>query len=87
LILSVRNRPEGESVEQFCEKHYGHLGGDPDRMGSDLIKRYYRIVSEYPPDHVFEMPSRLAPWVKVKARVLFGAAALWPRRRKPSKKA
>jgi hypothetical protein len=67
LILSVRNRPEGESVETFCGKNYARLGGDPEKMGNDLIKRYYRIVSEYPPDHVFEIPpSRPTPWGAVK---------------------
>jgi hypothetical protein len=86
LILWIRNRPEGESVEDFCEKNYARLGGDPDKMGADVIKRYYGVVSEYPPDHVFEMPSRFHPWVKVKVRALSGTAALWPRKRKPSKK-
>ena len=84
LILSVRNRPQGQSVEEFCERNARTLGGDLDKMGADLAKRYHRIVGEYPPDEVFDLPSRW-PGVTVKARALFGSAALWPRKPKGSK--
>lgn len=87
MILSVRNRPEGQSIEEFCERNAQTLGGDPDKLGADVIRRYHRIVSEYPPDTVFEVPSRYFPGLTTKARALFGTAALWPRTRKPSKKA
>jgi hypothetical protein len=83
LVWSVRHRPEGQSIEEFCEQNAERLGGDAD----SLIKRYHRIVSEYPPDHVFEAPGRVFPWVKVKARVLLGGALLsWKRTRKPPSK-